>query len=60
MNEKGKPRGRKGGRKPSQNPMVKITVHVPSELRDWLKERGDVAGQVRAALENYRKHMTEG
>jgi hypothetical protein len=39
--------------------MVKITVHVPPELRDWLKGRGDVAGQVRRALENYRKHMTE-
>lgn len=60
MNEKGKPRGRKGGRKPSPAPMVKITVHVPPELRDWLKGRGDVAGQVRRALEAWKKHTEEG
>ena len=55
MTPKGKPRGRKGGRKPSPCSLVRLTVHVPPELRDWLKSRGGVAGQVRAALERYQR-----
>ena len=56
---KGKPRGRKGGRKPFPVPLIRITVHIPADLRDWLKDRGDISGQVRAALEAYRESEAE-